>query len=138
VTVARTDDDSWAITESVGATALGVAAARAADTESANPLIDDPFARVFLDAAGDGRWNWFGATELPPELVEVVPDMPLRMRGMRDYCASRTAFFDQFVVEANNAGARQIFGPHRPISDTKRQLCSRRQVCGHEGASPRC
>jgi len=31
--VARTDDDSWEITESVGATALGVAAARAADTD---------------------------------------------------------------------------------------------------------
>ena len=28
----RTDNDSWEITESVGATALGVAAARAAET----------------------------------------------------------------------------------------------------------
>lgn len=50
----RTDNDSWAITESVGATALGVAAARAAETESDNPLINDPFARIFVDAAGDG------------------------------------------------------------------------------------
>lgn len=32
--MARTDNDSWEITESVGATALGVAAARAAATES--------------------------------------------------------------------------------------------------------
>ena len=50
--MARTDNDTWEITESVGATALGVAAARAAETESENPLISDPFARVFLDAAG--------------------------------------------------------------------------------------
>jgi methyltransferase (TIGR00027 family) len=105
--VARTDDDSWAITESVGATALGVAAARAADTESEHPLINDPFARVFLDAVGDGMWNWFAITELPPELVEAEPDVPLRMRGMRDYMASRTAFFDRFFLQANNAGVRQ-------------------------------
>ena len=56
--MARTDNDSWEITESVGATALGVASARAAETESDDPLIHDPFARVFLDAAGDGVWNW--------------------------------------------------------------------------------
>ena len=52
--MARTDNDTWEITESVGATALGVAAARAAETEGENPLISDPFARVFLNAAGDG------------------------------------------------------------------------------------
>ena len=53
----RTDNDSWDITQSVGATALGVAAARAAETESENPLINDPFARVFVDAAGEGMWS---------------------------------------------------------------------------------
>jgi O-methyltransferase involved in polyketide biosynthesis len=83
--VPRTDDDSWEITESVGATALGVAAARAADTESVDPLIDDPFARVFLEAAGDGMWNWFGSSEIPPEILEAEPDVPVRMQGMRDF-----------------------------------------------------
>jgi methyltransferase (TIGR00027 family) len=106
--VARTDDDSWTITESVGATALNVAAARAADTESENPLINDPFARVFLDAVGDGMWNWFATTDVPPEVVQAEPDVLLRMRGMRDYMASRTAFFDQFFLRANNAGVRQV------------------------------
>lgn len=43
--MARTDEDTWDITESVGATALEVAAARAVETESENPLISDPFAR---------------------------------------------------------------------------------------------
>jgi methyltransferase (TIGR00027 family) len=105
--VARTDDDSWEITESVGATALGVAAARAAATTSENPLINDPFAQVFLEAAGDGIWSWFATTELPPEIVEAEPDMPMRMQGMVDYMASRTAFFDQFFLQANNAGVRQ-------------------------------
>lgn len=105
--MARTDNDTWDITESVGATALGVAAARAADTESDDPLIQDPFARVFLDAAGEGMWNWFAAPELPAEIVEAEPDLPLRMRSMRNYMASRTAFFDEFFLAATKAGARQ-------------------------------
>jgi methyltransferase (TIGR00027 family) len=105
--VARTNYDSWEITESVGATALGVAAARAAETESENPLIRDPFARVFLDAAGEGVWNWYEAPELPAEVVEAEPELPLRMRAMVDYFASRTAFFDTFFLDTARAGIRQ-------------------------------
>jgi methyltransferase (TIGR00027 family) len=107
MTVARTDNDTWEITESVGATALGVAAARAAETESEHPLIRDPFARVFLDAAGDGVWTWHSAPELPAEVVEAEPDLPLRMQAMVSYMACRTAFFDGFFVEATRAGIRQ-------------------------------
>ena len=103
----RTDNDSWEITESVGATALGVAAARAAETRSADPLISDPYAQVFLDAAGDGVWNWHSAPQLPPELVELEPDLPLQMQAMVDYMASRTAFFDRFFLEARGAGISQ-------------------------------
>jgi methyltransferase (TIGR00027 family) len=103
----RTDNDSWEITESVGATALGVAAARAAETRSADPLISDPYAQIFLDAAGDGVWNWHSAPQLPPELVELEPDLPLQMQAMVDYMASRTAFFDRFFLEARGAGISQ-------------------------------
>ena len=103
----RTDNDSWEITESVGATALGVASARAAETRSENPLISDPFAQVFLDAVGDGVWNWHSAPQLPPELVEAEPELPLQMQAMVGYMASRTAFFDQFFLDATGAGIRQ-------------------------------
>jgi methyltransferase (TIGR00027 family) len=106
--VARTNNDSWEITESVGATALGVAAARAAETQSENPLIKDPFGQVFLDAVGDGVWNWHSAPELPPELIEAEPQLPLQMRAMVSYMASRTAFFDQFFLDATHAGIRQV------------------------------
>jgi methyltransferase (TIGR00027 family) len=105
--VARTDDDSWEITESVGATALGVAAARAADTESDDPLINDPYARVFLDRVGDGVWNWYGAPELPAAVVEAEPDMPQRMRALVSYFATRTKFFDTVYLDAADAGIRQ-------------------------------
>jgi methyltransferase (TIGR00027 family) len=107
VIVARTDNDSWEITESVGATALGVAAARAAETRREDPLIRDPFAQVFLDAAGDGVWNWHSAPQLPAELLEAEPELPLQMQSMVGYMASRTAFFDQFFLDATNAGIRQ-------------------------------
>jgi methyltransferase (TIGR00027 family) len=107
MSVARTDNDSWEITESVGATALGVASARAAETESNDPLIHDPFARVFLDAAGEGVWNWHSAPQLPPEVVEAEPELPLQMEAMVGYMASRTKFFDTFFLDAANAGIRQ-------------------------------
>lgn len=107
VHVARTENDSWEITESVGATALGVAAARAAETRGENPLISDPFAQVFLDAAGDGVWNWHSAPQLPPELIEAEPQLPMQMQAMVGYMASRTAFFDEFFLDATGAGIRQ-------------------------------
>jgi methyltransferase (TIGR00027 family) len=105
--VVRTDNDSWEITESVGATALGVAAARAADTESDDPLINDPYARIFLDTVGDGVWNWYGAPELPAEVIEAEPDMPQRMQALVSYFATRTKFFDTCFVDAADAGIRQ-------------------------------
>lgn len=104
----RKHNDSWEITESVGATALSVAAARAADTESDSPLIDDPFARVFLEAAGDGMWTWFATPDLPAELTEAEPDLPLRRQSMINYMASRTAFFDGFFIDAATAGVQQV------------------------------
>ena len=102
--MARTDNDSWEITESVGATALGVASSRAAETRSENPLIRDPFAQVFLDAAGDGVWNWHSSGQLPPEVIEAEPLVPLQMQAMVGYMACRTAFFDNFFLDATRVG----------------------------------
>src|ERR1700753_2913248 len=103
----RTDNDSWEITESVGAPALGVPSARAAETESDDPLIRDPFARVFLNAAGDGIWNWHGGPELPQEILEAEPELPLQRQAMVSYMASGTKFFDTYSLAAATAGIRQ-------------------------------
>lgn len=103
----RADNDSWEITESVGATALGVAAARAAATESENPLISDPFARVFLDAAGEGMWSWFATPNLSAQIIAAEPDLKPRLQAMVDYMAARTAFFDRFFLDAARAGVHQ-------------------------------
>src|ERR1700749_3462978 len=104
----RTDNDSWEITQSVGATALGVAAARAAETESENPLINDPFARVFVDAAGEGIWSLYSNPKLVAEAVELEPDLRNRIQLMIDFMATRTAFFDEFFLGAADSGVRQV------------------------------
>lgn len=104
----RTDNDSWDVTESVGATALGVAAARAVETESENPIISDPFARVFVDAAGTGMWTVMASPTLAAQLADNEPDLQARMRVMVDFMAVRTAFIDEFFLSAAKAGVRQI------------------------------
>jgi methyltransferase (TIGR00027 family) len=101
--VARSDDDTWDITESVGATALGVAAARAAETRSAEPLIEDPFAQLFLDAAGEGVWDWYGRDSL----TQIGGPLAARIQVMRGYAGSRTKFFDEFFLTAADAGIGQ-------------------------------
>jgi len=104
----RTDNDSWEITQSVGATALGVAAARAAETESENPLISDPFARVFVEAAGEGMWSIYANPALLAKAVEIQPDVQARIQLMIDFMATRTAFIDEFFLGAADAGVRQV------------------------------
>jgi O-methyltransferase involved in polyketide biosynthesis len=122
----RTDDDSWEITQSVGATALGVAAARAAETESENPLINDPFARVFLDAAGEGMWSIYANPTLLAKAADIDPDVRARARLLIDFMATRTAFFDEFFLSAADAGVRQVVilapGPTAPSCTSSTSL----------------
>jgi methyltransferase (TIGR00027 family) len=104
----RTDNDSWDITESVGSTALGVAAARAAETESENPLIQDPFARAFLEAAGDGMWSLMANPTKSADLTDLDPDLLAHMQVMIDFMAVRTAYFDEYFLNGVASGVRQV------------------------------
>jgi methyltransferase (TIGR00027 family) len=104
----RTDNDSWEITESVGSTALGVAAARAAETDSDDPLIQDPFARAFLDAAGQGMWSLTSDPTLSAALTDLVPDLAAHTRAMVDFMAVRTKWFDEIFLDAVSSGVRQV------------------------------
>lgn len=106
--MARAENDTWYITESVGATALGVAAGRAAETNSADPLIRDPYAQMFLDAVGDTVPNlYLGEDQLPPELAAIDPRLGERMQAMKGYIAARTLFFDEFFLAAGADGVTQ-------------------------------
>jgi len=94
--VSRTDDDTWDIDESVGATALGVAMARAHETTSETPLFLDPYAQMFLDAAAERGWA-------PPQGATAE-----RIRTIGDYAASRTKWFDEFFIAAGASGIQQV------------------------------
>jgi methyltransferase (TIGR00027 family) len=93
--MARTDDDSWAITEGVGQTALGVAMARADEATSECPLFTDSYAQLFLDAATEDGW-W-----PPPK------SMLNRFRALGGYVASRTKWYDEFFIAAGASGIEQ-------------------------------
>ncbi|BBX16969.1 SAM-dependent methyltransferase [Mycolicibacterium duvalii] len=106
--MSRSDNGTWDITESVGATALGVAAGRAAETISDDPLIRDPYAQMFLDAVGDSSPHLYVHDgELSPELAEIDPRIGEWMQAMRGYVASRTRYFDEFFLAAAGTGIRQ-------------------------------
>ena len=94
----RTDGDTWTITTSVGFTALLVAAARAVETERADALARDPYARVFLEAAGDPR---------AIALADAGDGAGNPMAATR-HLGVRTRYFDDFVAAAVAAGVRQI------------------------------
>ena len=106
--MARTADDSWDIATSVGATAVMVALARAAETASADPLIRDQFAEPLVstpELAGVREqvhaW-WAGPDE------DEDPDFTPNSQNMIDYQAVRTHFFDAYFADAAAAGIRQV------------------------------
>jgi methyltransferase (TIGR00027 family) len=100
--LARTDNDSWDLASSVGATATAVAASRAVASQGPDALLDDPFAEPLVRAVG------------LDEFVKVVngesfdeDDPAMNRRAMREQIAVRTRFFDGFFTAASEAGIRQ-------------------------------
>jgi methyltransferase (TIGR00027 family) len=104
----RTDDDSWDIATSVGATAVMVAAARAAETARDNPLIRDPYAKDLVANAGTGVWEFMLNDEFVAKVADADPEVAAIVEHMGAYQAVRTHFFDNFFTEAAAAGIRQI------------------------------
>jgi methyltransferase (TIGR00027 family) len=103
--MARTDNDTWDLATSVGATATMVAAGRARATRDA--LIDDPFAEPLVRAVGVDFMTRWAAGELSSADVD-VPGAPWGMQRMTDMMAARTRFIDAFFAEAGAAGIRQV------------------------------
>jgi methyltransferase (TIGR00027 family) len=102
----RTDNDSWDLTTSVGATATMVAAARAIATKADNPLIDDPFAEPLVRAVGvDFLTRWATGDLAAADLDD--DESSWKLQYMPDAMAARTRFFDTFFREATQAGIRQ-------------------------------
>lgn len=103
--MARTDNDSWDLTSSVGATATAVAAGRALATKAPRRLIDDPFADPLVRAVGidffikmiDGELDMSAFGDVSPE----------RVQAMIDGMAVRAKFFDEYFSSATGSGIRQ-------------------------------
>lgn len=103
--MARTDNDTWDLASSVGATATMVAAARAMAGKADDPLIDDPFAEPLVRAVGVDFFTRLVTGELRPEDLHGNESAP--MQRMTDNMAVRTKFFDDFFLNATAAGIRQ-------------------------------
>jgi methyltransferase (TIGR00027 family) len=105
--VPRTADDSWDIATSVGATAVMVALARARETASADPLIQDRFAELLvsapqLDSVREQVASWWAGDR------EDEVDFAVGAQQMINYQAVRTHFFDEYFAGASGAGIRQV------------------------------
>jgi len=104
--MARTDNDSWDLASSVGATATMVAAARAMATTADDPLINDPFAEPLVRAVGVDFFTRLVTGDLRPEDLDSDSES-VGMQRMTDNMAVRTKFFDEFFLSATGGGIRQ-------------------------------
>ncbi len=104
--MARTDNDTWDLASSVGATATMVAAARAIATKADDALIDDPFAEPLVRAVGVDFFTKLASGELRAEDLD-VDQASVGMARMTDNMAVRTKFFDDFFTSSAAAGIRQ-------------------------------
>lgn len=104
----RRPDDSWDIASSVGATAVMVAAGRAAETRRPDGLISDPYAELLVAHAGTGIWEHMVDDVLVARLEELDDVLAGMLEHMRTYQAVRTHYFDRFFADAVSAGIEQM------------------------------
>ncbi|MDZ4266368.1 MAG: class I SAM-dependent methyltransferase [Mycobacterium sp.] len=107
--MARTENDTWDLASSVGATATMVAAARAVASRSEDPVIDDPFAEPLVRAVGIDFFTRLAGGGLTAADLDGGHDgqSPVGMGRFADGMAARTRFFDDFFAAATAAGIRQ-------------------------------
>lgn len=102
----RTDDDTWDITTSVGATALSVAAARALEAQRPEPLALDPYGEDFCRAVG-GEWaDLLDGKESGPHGTMLIGSS--FGEHFVSFQAARTKYFDEYFANAVDAGIRQV------------------------------
>src|SRR6478736_8870676 len=99
----RTENDTWDLASSVGATATMVAAARAIATTADDALINDPFAEPLVRAVGVDFFTRLATGELQAEDLD-ADNASVGMQRMTDNMAVRTKFFDEFFLAATGGG----------------------------------
>ncbi|ORB72426.1 class I SAM-dependent methyltransferase [Mycobacterium scrofulaceum] len=98
----RTENDTWDLASSVGATATAVAAQRAIASQGPNPLLNDPFADPLVRAVGSDVF-----VKLLDNQIDRSDDPLLNRRAVNEQITVRTRYFDDFFVQATESGVRQ-------------------------------
>ncbi len=100
--MSRTEDDTWDLASSVGATATAVAASRATASQGPNPLLNDPWADPLVRAVGIDTF-----VKLIDGEIRRTDDPLLNRQSMNEQITVRTRFFDDFFMQATDSGIRQ-------------------------------
>lgn len=98
----RSEGDTWDLASSVGATATSVAASRAMASRGPDPLIDDPYAGVLVEAVGLPHFIQVAGGD-----IDFGADPLFGAQQMREHIAVRTRYFDDFFTAAGAAGITQ-------------------------------
>jgi methyltransferase (TIGR00027 family) len=99
----RSDQDTWDLASSVGATATMVAAARALASTETDAIINDPFAAPLVRSVGLDFFVRLIDGDVTPDAQDGERDLQLET----DSIAVRTRFFDDFFLNAARDGIGQ-------------------------------
>lgn len=98
----RTDNDTWDLASSVGATATAVAAQRAIASQAPGALLNDPLADPLVRAVGIDTF-----IKLIDNQIDRSDDPLLNRQAVKEQITVRTRFFDDFFMHATGSGIRQ-------------------------------
>ena len=101
----RSEQDTWDLASSVGATATMVAAARAVASQSPTAIIDDPYAAPLVRAVGLDFFT--GMVDGDRSAADTLGSSEKDLTMETDSIAVRTRFFDDFFLNAARDGVRQ-------------------------------
>lgn len=99
----RSDNDTWDLATSVGATATVVAAQRALASRGPQPLINDPYAEPLVRAVGSDAVTRM----LDAEVSSTESDAVFSVQQAAEAMAVRTRMYDELFDAAAAAGVRQ-------------------------------
>lgn len=100
--VARTENDTWDLASSVGATATAVAAQRAIASSPPDASLNDPWADPLVRAVGIDSF-----IKLLDNQLDRSDDPLLNRQAVKEQITVRTRFFDDFFVQATESGIKQ-------------------------------
>ena len=100
--MARTENDTWDLASSVGATATAVAAQRAIASQGPDALLHDPWADPLVRAVGIDVF-----IKLLDHQLDRSTDPLLNRQAVKEQITVRTRFFDDFFLQSTGSGVRQ-------------------------------